>query len=103
MNDKKELTLEEVEHIARLARLKLEKVELEEMRGDLLSILEYVGQLEKIDVEGVEPTHHATGALNVTREDVVDRPDDHTKKLIANAPASENNQIKVKAVLEDRE
>ena len=65
------LTKAEVLHIAKLARLELKEPEVEKFRTQLSEILEYVGQLEKVDTEGIEPISQITGLQNVTRADLV--------------------------------
>lgn len=64
------LTKDQVIHIAKLARLELRDDEIEKFRTQLSEILEYVGQLRKIDTTGVEPISQITGLQNVTREDL---------------------------------
>lgn len=63
------LTQEEVEHIARLARLELSPEEVERMRQDLTRILDYVATLQRLDTEAVPPTAHIQEVTNVFRED----------------------------------
>ena len=60
---------EQVLHVARLSRLKLEEAEVTAMQGDLSSILDHVDRLSEIDIEGVEPTSHVVPLENVLRED----------------------------------
>jgi aspartyl-tRNA(Asn)/glutamyl-tRNA(Gln) amidotransferase subunit C len=93
------LDRKDVEKIAALAHLKLAADEIETFRGQLSSILEYVGKLADVDTRGIEPTAHASGVKNVLREDVV-RPNDKetTDALLAAAPKREGDYIKVKAV-----
>ena len=54
------ITLEEVEHVARLARLELRPEEKERMRRELDGILAYIDKLRALDVDGVEPTSHGS-------------------------------------------
>lgn len=65
------LTKDEVLHIAKLARLELKEEEVEKFRTQLSEILEYVGQLQKVDTKGIEPIAQITGLQNVVREDLV--------------------------------
>ena len=65
------LTKEEVLHIAKLARLELKGEEVEKFRTQLSEILDYVGQLQKVDTDGIEPISQITGLQNVAREDLV--------------------------------
>ena len=63
------LTKEQVQHIARLARLKLTTEEEERYAGQLTEILNYVEVLKELDTKGVPETSQVTGLSNVTRED----------------------------------
>jgi aspartyl-tRNA(Asn)/glutamyl-tRNA(Gln) amidotransferase subunit C len=60
---------EQVEHVARLARLKLTDEELERMASELSGILEHVDRISELDLEGVEPTSHVIALENVLRPD----------------------------------
>ena len=67
---------EEVQHVARLARLHLTDEEAERMREQLDAILAYIDKLRELDVEGVEPTAHAVPLINVMRA-----PDVRTSRM----------------------
>lgn len=79
------LTRDEVKNVADLARLDLTDDELAAMTRQLGSILDYVAQLQQLDVAGVEPLAHALEVQNVFREDepVPSLPVD---EALANAP-----------------
>jgi aspartyl-tRNA(Asn)/glutamyl-tRNA(Gln) amidotransferase subunit C len=62
------LTLEEVRRIARLARLRLSDAEAERFRRQLAEVLEHVGKLEELDLEGVEPLVRIHTENNAGRE-----------------------------------
>ncbi len=64
------LTVEQVRHVATLARLSLSSEEEERYATQLSAILDAVAQLEELDVSGVEPTSHASLASSLLREDV---------------------------------
>jgi aspartyl-tRNA(Asn)/glutamyl-tRNA(Gln) amidotransferase subunit C len=61
---------EQVLHVARLARLRLDDAEVETMTGELSGILEHVDRISGLDLEGVEPTSHVIALENVFRADV---------------------------------
>lgn len=63
------LSEKQVKHVAKLANLKLTEKEIKKFQKQLSDILKYVGQLEKVDTKGVEPTSQVTGLENVFRED----------------------------------
>lgn len=93
------ISAEEVEYIAKLARLELKPEEKEAFTRQLSSILEYVGQLQSVPTEGVTPMSHAVPLENVWAEDVV-RPDNAAERqaVIADFPEKEGDLLKVKAV-----
>ena len=59
----------DIEQLALLARLELTDEELGRFPREINSILEYVRQLEDVDVTGVEPTGQVLGLSNVLRSD----------------------------------
>lgn len=63
------ITLEEVQYVARLARLQLSGSEAEAMTGQLDRILSYVDKLNALDTSAVAPTTHAIAMVNAFRED----------------------------------
>jgi aspartyl-tRNA(Asn)/glutamyl-tRNA(Gln) amidotransferase subunit C len=69
-----QITIEQVRHVAKLARLEMPEAELARFTQQLESILEYVAKLAQLDVSGVEPTSHALPLSNVLRDDVVEPP-----------------------------
>jgi len=94
------ITLAEVEHVARLARLLLSAEEKERMRSQLDAILGYIEKLREVDVEGVEPTTHAVALVNVMREDEV-RPSYPAEAMLANAPDPHGDCFRVPKILEE--
>ncbi len=94
------ITLAEVEHVARLARLDIAPDEKERMRGQLDAILGYVEQLRRVDTTGIEPTAHVLPLVNVLREDEV-RPSYPVEAVLANAPEPEDGQFRVPRILEE--
>jgi len=89
----------DVRYVANLARLNLTEAEADQFQGQLVQILDYVKQLDELDVEGVEPMAHAIRVENVYREDVVVPSMDHDD-FIANAPAAINNLVRVPNIIE---
>ena len=61
---------DQVLHVAKLARLKFSEEEIERLAPELSKIVEYVEQMDRLDLEGVEPTSHVVELQNVLREDV---------------------------------
>jgi aspartyl-tRNA(Asn)/glutamyl-tRNA(Gln) amidotransferase subunit C len=94
------LTPEQVRHIARLARLGIEDVEVERFAGQLSEILDYFEQLRQVDTEGVPPTAHTLPLHNVFRDDEP-APSMPPEETLANAPQREDDLFKVRAVLDE--
>ena|SRR3989338_989099 len=94
-------TREEIEHLAKLARLELSEEEIVRYQGEMGRILDYVGELREVDTKGVEPTAQVTGLVNRLREDIAVPSDEATREcLLDAAPEREGGYIKVKAVFE---
>jgi aspartyl-tRNA(Asn)/glutamyl-tRNA(Gln) amidotransferase subunit C len=95
------LSLDEVRRIAVLARLELSPEEERVFQGQLSAILDYVRQLEELDVSGVEPMTHALAAGDPAplREDEV-QPSLAPDEALANAPAREGTCFKVPRIIE---
>jgi aspartyl-tRNA(Asn)/glutamyl-tRNA(Gln) amidotransferase subunit C len=94
------LTYAEVEHVARLARLRLSPEELEQMRGQLSDILDYIAMLQEVDVHGVPTTAQVTGLVSIMRPDVV-TGQLSLDEALANAPDKQDGMFRVKAVFEE--
>lgn len=93
------LSRDDVLKLADLSRLKLSDEEIEQLRGELSEILDYVNLLEKVDVSGLEPTYQVSGLKNVYRSDESKDYGYKTEDLLKNVPAIQDNQFKVKRVL----
>ncbi len=93
------LTRDEVLKLARLSKLELTETELDEFATELSSILDYVQQLQAVDVESLKPTSQVTGLTNVTRKDEVIDYGISQEDLLKNVPERKENYIKVKRVL----
>jgi len=93
------LTLEQVEHIALLARLELSDEEKVRYTEQLSAILEYADRLQALDTEGIAPTASVLPARSVLRDDE-SQPGLDLDTLLSNAPQTEADQFKVPPVLE---
>ncbi|MDA1188733.1 MAG: Asp-tRNA(Asn)/Glu-tRNA(Gln) amidotransferase subunit GatC [Chloroflexi bacterium] len=94
------LTTDEVKHIASLARIGMTNDEVEQMRDQLSNILEHFDTLNELDVSNVEPTAQSIDVSNVLRDDVA-RDSLPLDDVLANAPRTEGDRIRVRAVLEE--
>jgi aspartyl-tRNA(Asn)/glutamyl-tRNA(Gln) amidotransferase subunit C len=77
---------EQVLHVARLARLRLDDGEVETMAGELSGILGHVDRISDLDLDEVEPTSHVVQLENVLR---ADRPWTSLPPAVALASAPE--------------
>jgi aspartyl-tRNA(Asn)/glutamyl-tRNA(Gln) amidotransferase subunit C len=93
------ITLEQVRHIALLARLELTGDEEQRMLGDLAEMLEYVDKLNQLDTSAVEPTAQVGDTAAAMRVDAVTNPDD-PDSILANAPAEREQMFKVPKIIE---
>lgn len=91
------LSTQEVDKIAKLARLELTEEEKNKYAEQLSAILEYVEQLKNADITNTEPFFQS-GSANVLRQDEI-KPFTETKQLIDSAPQQEGNFIKVRSIL----
>ena len=64
-----EISKEQIKHLAHLSRLELSDSEIDTMHGDMSKILDFVAQVEKLDLDGVEPLTQMSKSVNVMRED----------------------------------
>lgn len=94
-----DLTRDDVLKLARLARLDLTDEEIEQYSKELTAILQYVEQLQAVDVTGLEPTNQVTGLTNVTRKDEVINYGYAPKELLKNVPEVLDDHIKVKRMI----
>jgi aspartyl-tRNA(Asn)/glutamyl-tRNA(Gln) amidotransferase subunit C len=94
------ISRQDVEHVARLARLALGDADLERMREQLNGILTYIDKLRALDTAGVEPTSHAVPLVNVMRDDD-NRPSLPQEQALANAPDRSGEFFRVPRIIED--
>jgi aspartyl-tRNA(Asn)/glutamyl-tRNA(Gln) amidotransferase subunit C len=93
-----EITADQVQHVARLARLQIAPEAIEKLASELATILAYVEKLGEVDTQGVPPTSHAIELINAFREDVVH---DHLSReqALRNAPAQDEGSFVVPKVI----
>jgi aspartyl-tRNA(Asn)/glutamyl-tRNA(Gln) amidotransferase subunit C len=94
-----QISHDDVQHLAQLSLLQLTDDEVSALQIDLQNIVGYIQQLDELDTTGVEPTYQVTDLENVWRDDVVDNYGIDKAALLALAPATEAEQIKVPKVL----
>ena len=92
------ITKEEVEQVARLARLELQPDEVNRITAQLDAILGYVAKLDELDTGGVVATTHSQDVANAFREDEV-RESLPCEKAIANAPRDNGESFVVPRII----
>src|SRR5690242_19062699 len=93
------LTLEQARQVAELAALELDEAEAQAMCHDLTAILEHFAALERVDVEGVEPTFHPIALPGARRPDVV-HASGLREELLKGAPEHAEGGFAVPRVLD---
>ncbi len=93
------IDIEQVKHIAELARMNFTGKELEKFQKDLSAILDYVDKLKEVNIQGVSPTSHSIDLKNITRIDEAGESNNElADDLINLAPHKKGRFIKVKPV-----
>ena len=98
---KKEITEQEVRHIALLSRLHVTDDEVKKLQSELGSILGYVERLNQIDVTDIEPLSHVHDVCNVMRHDIVQQFDG--EKILKGTPDSSGTYIRTPLVIDGGE
>jgi aspartyl-tRNA(Asn)/glutamyl-tRNA(Gln) amidotransferase subunit C len=93
------VTIPEVEKIAQLAKLKFSEEEKVKLQKDMNQILDYIEQLNELDLKDVEPLENINETENVMREDEV-KPWLTTEEALKNAPSKTQKFFKVPKVIE---
>ncbi|MCU0315751.1 MAG: Asp-tRNA(Asn)/Glu-tRNA(Gln) amidotransferase subunit GatC [Fimbriimonadaceae bacterium] len=65
------ISLDEVRHVAHLARLELDEIELASFQTKLNALLGHFEDIAGVDVSGVQPKPHAVSLVNILADDVV--------------------------------
>ncbi|MEW6511137.1 MAG: Asp-tRNA(Asn)/Glu-tRNA(Gln) amidotransferase subunit GatC [Bacteroidota bacterium] len=95
------VTINDVEHVAALARLTFTEEQKQKLTSQLNEILNYMEQLNRLDTAKVEPLSHVIELSNVFRPDER-RPGLTREEALRNAPASTTTFFKVPKVIGDR-
>jgi len=96
------ISLEEIRHLAHLARLEFKEEEMKSMQGDMDKILGFVAKIDELDLEGVEPLVYLSEERNILRED---RSETLLTKdeALKNAPDKDSDYFRVPKVLKREE
>lgn len=93
------ISIDEVKHVANLARLAITEEEAEMFQKQLDAIITYAEQLNELDTTNVEPTSHVLAMKNVMRED--ERKQGlPIEEVVKNAPDHKDGYIRVPSILE---
>jgi len=95
------VTLKDVEHVAKLAKLEFTPAEMEKFTHQLNEILAYVGKLNEIDTTNVPPLSQVVELSNVFRDDI-SRASYPPEEILKNAPDRNEKFFKVPKVIGDR-
>jgi aspartyl-tRNA(Asn)/glutamyl-tRNA(Gln) amidotransferase subunit C len=88
------ITDDDVRHVARLARLRLDPEEVDRMTGELARILAHIDKMSELDIAHVPPTAHVLDVVNVLRPDRPWRSLDRSEAL-RNGPATADDGFRV--------
>ncbi len=91
------LTLEEVKHVAKLAKLTLTEQEIKKFQNQLSEVLDYIDVLKKLETKEIEPTSQVTGLENIFREDQTGQSLS-AKEVLANAKEKNNGLFVIEAI-----
>lgn len=94
------ISKQDVEKVAKLARLQLSEAEIAQFTDQLGAILEYVEKMNELDTDNVEPLAHCLPVSNVFRADKVTESLG-TEKTLANAPDHDGEFFKVPKILDE--
>jgi aspartyl-tRNA(Asn)/glutamyl-tRNA(Gln) amidotransferase subunit C len=90
-----------VQHVARLSALSITDSEVDKLAVELAKIIEYVAQLEELDVSGVAPTAHVQLERMPLRSDE-QKPCLSHEEALAGAPRVENDGFAVTSFVEEK-
>ncbi|HBI27123.1 MAG: Asp-tRNA(Asn)/Glu-tRNA(Gln) amidotransferase subunit GatC [Syntrophaceticus sp.] len=93
------LTREDLKQVAMLAQIELDEAESNELHSQLNDLLQYVGSIDSIDTENVEPTFYLLPLKNVWRLDEDSQPPLAPDYVFQNAPGHERGFFKVPRIL----
>ncbi len=93
------ITDHEIQNLAHLSRLELNKSESVKMKKDLSKILDFVAAIEKIDIKNVEPLVYMTDSENILRDDIISSGLS-LEKVMKNNPNQGSNYFTVPKVID---
>lgn len=94
------ISLDEVRHVAKLARLDLAEAEVMSLQTELNALLGHFGDIQALSIQDLEPILHASNLINVWSEDFVG-PSLRRESALRNAPVSKAGLFLVPMIIED--
>ena len=88
----------DVAKVAHLARLDIDDAQVEHFTEQLAKVMGHFGDIDALDLTGVEPMTHPYPLVNVMREDV-ELPTLDTDEVLASAPAAEERRFRVPPIV----
>lgn len=95
-----DITNETIEKLAKLSSLEIDDSKKEHLKSELAEIVNFVENLNEIDVSGVDATFTTISGGQPMREDIVDGDEKVAKHIIAHAPKTEDNSFVVPQIIE---
>jgi aspartyl-tRNA(Asn)/glutamyl-tRNA(Gln) amidotransferase subunit C len=98
-----DLKASDVKHVADLAKLSLNEIEVKRYKKQLSEVVSYVEKLQRVDTKGVEPTSQTTGLENVFSNDQADSKRQLTQKeALSGSENTHNGYFVVPMVLKEK-
>ena len=98
MAEPESLSRYDVAHVAKLALLNLSDEEIDLFTPQLAAVIDNAHEMHRLELDGIEPTHHPLGLVNVMRPDEITPPLDRDE-VLAQAPDVEDGRFKVPPAL----
>jgi aspartyl-tRNA(Asn)/glutamyl-tRNA(Gln) amidotransferase subunit C len=88
------ISRDQVLHVARLARLRIEEEEIDRIARELSSVLDHIEKISELDLDGVPPTSHVIHVENILRADDP-RPSWPAERVLESAPDPADDGFRV--------
>jgi aspartyl-tRNA(Asn)/glutamyl-tRNA(Gln) amidotransferase subunit C len=89
-----------IDKLAKLSSLEIDESKREHLRSDLADIVNFVENLNEIDVSGVDATFTTIAGGQPMREDVVNADEALAKHIMSHSAKSEENYFIVPQIIE---
>jgi aspartyl-tRNA(Asn)/glutamyl-tRNA(Gln) amidotransferase subunit C len=92
------ITPDDVAKVARLARLDIDDAQVSHFTSQLAKVMDHFGDIDALDLDGVEPMTQPYELVNVMRDDV-ETPTLDVDEVLAAAPAAEDRRFRVPPII----